>query len=229
VAADKVTGTCSVCLREIQLRGDQPIRHGFAAKNIQHGQHTGYHTGPCPGVNFPHLGISDEGTRWALKDAQRQLVNAEQELARLATHPDITWYPPLRGSTMRQRLPDTSRPVVLRYGDAEAYANDGRPTYARAHKGAVALEEARKSALEDMIARYEAVLASWTPAKYPTKGSVSTGPAMHMALERKINDKIMTGTCCLGVRRGHRMGGMAKTTDPAQVTCKRCRTTLGLP
>ena len=222
---DKIIGTCSVCLRGMQLRGDRPIRHGFAAKNVQHGQHTGYHTGPCPGVNFPHLGISDEGTRWAIDDAHQRLVNTNNSLAHLATNPDLIWYP--RKTAVRGA--DLPRGVTLRYGADDLSATDGRPSYARWHRSEVALLEATKRALEDAITKYEHVIAGWAPEKYPTSGAKTKQETIHMALERKINDKVMTGTCCLGVRRGHRAGLTAKTTDPAKVTCKRCRTALGLP
>src|SRR5579863_2198955 len=127
--ATKLQGTCSVCLRTMQLHDDHPIRHGFSAVGVRHGAHSGWHTGPCPGVNFPHLGISAEGTEWALKRARERLAVTERRLAELATHPDLIWYPTLKGSYNKVRggLPDMSRPVTLRQGEDVPYAGDGRP------------------------------------------------------------------------------------------------------
>lgn len=81
----KLVGTCSVCLRPMQLHGDRPIRHGFSAIGVRHGAHSGYHTGPCQGTRFPHLGISDAGTKWAIDDARAKLSGVEKRLAELAT------------------------------------------------------------------------------------------------------------------------------------------------
>jgi hypothetical protein len=143
---DKIQGTCSVCLRSIQLHGEKPIRHGFSAVGVRHGQSGGYHTGPCPGTRFPHLGISSEGTQWALDSAREQLTRTEDRLSELAANPDLIWYPRLRSSYNKVPggLPDMSRPVILRHGE-DAYANDGRPTYASEHRRMVAWSPRRQA------------------------------------------------------------------------------------
>jgi hypothetical protein len=226
---DKIQGTCSVCLRSIQLHGERPIRHGFSAVGVHHGQSGGYHTGPCPGTRFPHLGISPEGTQWALNNAREHLASTEDRLRELAAYPDLIWYPRLRGSYNKVSggLPDRSRPVILQYGK-DTYANDGRPTYASEHRRRVAEQTSLKTSLEPAIAEYERVLARWSPEKYPTTGATAKVEIVHMERPVKTARGEVIGTLCRGVGRGR--GPLApKTSDPAKVTCKRCRTALGLP
>lgn len=229
-AADKLAGTCSVCLRPMGLYGDHPIRHGFSAIGVRHGQHGGFHTGPCSGTNFPHLGISHEGTTWALAQARERLVSVEAELQRLAGNPDLTWYPRLAGSFNKVRggLPDTARPVTLRPGADVGFAGDGRPTYAGEHRRLVAAQTDRKDELERAITAYEKVLATWSPEKYPTTGAMKKVETVHMERPVKTSRGEVIGTLCRGVGRG-RAAFAAKTSDPSKVTCKRCRASLGLP
>jgi hypothetical protein len=226
---DKIQGTCGVCLRSIQLHGDRPIRHGFSAVGVRHGQSGGYHTGPCQGTRFLHLGISTEGTQWALDSARTQLTRVEDRLRELAGNPDLVWYPRVRGSYNKVPggLPDTSRPVTLRYGE-DSYTSDEHPTYASEHRRKVSEQTNIKNSLEAAIAEYEHVLTRWEPQKYPTTGAASKVEAVHMERPVKTVRGLMMGTLCRGVGRG-RGPLAAKTCDPAKVTCKRCRAALGLP
>jgi hypothetical protein len=211
----------------MQLHGDRPIRHGFQAVGVKHGQHTGFHTGPCQGTRFPHLGISSEGTQWALDHTRKLLDATNAELERLASHPDLTWYPM---DPRRADRRDFSRPVTLRYGEPEAFVGDGRPTYAWQHKREVAEQQARKNSLESMIDRYEKVLATWSPEKYPMKGAAAKAETVHMATPRKhTRYGDWTGVLCRYTKPGYASDKLPKTNDPGKVTCKRCRTALGLP
>jgi len=222
---DKLAGTCSVCLRTMQLHDDRPIRHGFSAVGVKHGQHSGYHTGPCDGTRFDHLGISDEGTRWALDRARQRLDSVNTELVRLAGHPDLTWY-----RTERRGRPDLSQPVTLRYGEDAGFSTDGRPSYKWEHQQRVDAQERIKTELERAIAAYEKVIATWAPEKYPTTGAAKKVETVHMATPRKNSrGETWTGILCRFSRPGFASDKIAKTDDPGKVTCKRCRSTLGLP
>jgi hypothetical protein len=227
---DKLQGTCSVCLRVIQLRGDRPIRHGFSAVGVRHGQSGGYHTGPCAGTQFPHLGISSEGTQWALDRERKHLDRLREKLAHLATNPDLTWYP--KKYDVKGGRADLSRPFVVQYGAVEpiAYRSDSPPSYARLHKAEVAQLEGHVNMAERAIAEYERVLASYSPTKYPVSGAPGKIETTHMATPRKNNrGEEWTGVLCRFTRQGYASDKLAKTTDPSKVTCKRCRDMLGLP
>ncbi len=224
--ASKLQGTCSVCLREIQLRDGRPIRHGFSAVGVRHGQSGGYHTGPCAGTQFPHLGISSEGTAWALDRERRFLEGTHKRLADLAANPDITWFP--KKYDIRGGRADLSKPVVVKHGDERSYST-GQPSYDQLHRARKAELEQHVNQAERAIAEYERVLGSWSPEKYPTTGAAVKVETVHM--ERPIKNlrgETTIGTLCRSARRG-RVAFLAKTDDPAKVTCKRCRATLGLP
>jgi hypothetical protein len=238
---DKLQGTCSVCLRMMQLHGDSPIRHGFSAVGVRHGQHGGWHTGPCPGVNFPHLGVSSEGTSWALGQARKKLGDVQSAIAELEAYPDLTWYP-TKGYGA-QRLPDLSRPVVLKHGEEDRAwesltqaekdqaierSRMGAPTYASLHSRKLQGLRNQETELERTIAEYERVLANWSPEKYPTTGAAKKVDVVHMERPITVRGETVAGVLCKGLRamRGQRL---LKTSDPSKVTCKRCRAALGLP
>ena len=227
-AADKLQGTCGVCLRLMQLRGDRPIRHGFSAVGVRHGQSGGYHTGPCAGTEFPHLGISTEGTTWALDREQRFLDRTNKALVDLAANPDITWYP--KKYDVRGGRPDLSKPFVVKYGDeAPVVMRSGdAPSYDQLHRAEKVKLENQQHAAEHAITAYERVLANWSPEKYPTIGAPVKVETVHMERPITIRGQTIVGVLCKGLRamRGQRL---LKTTDPANVTCKRCRAALGLP
>ena len=225
MATDKLQGTCSVCLRMMQLRGDHPIRHGFSAIGVRHGQSGGYHTGPCPGTQYPHLGISTEGTTWALARERGVLERLNEALDRLATNPDLTWYPKkydVRGGRL-----DLSRKHVVKYGDEQQLMIDGgAPSYASLHRQEKAQLENHKDMAERAITEYERVLSSWSPEKYPTKGAPTKEATVHMEHRRKTVRGEIVGNLC---RFSRRPTFSARTCDPKEVTCKRCRAQLGLP
>ena len=220
---DKLAGTCSVCLRPMQLHGDHPIRHGFSAVGVRHGAHSGYHTGPCGGLTFPHLGISTVGTQWALKQARERLVGVNEDLRKLESKPDLTWYPSSRG------LPDIMHPVVLRPGEDVGYAVDGRPTYAWELKKRVTAATNIKDELDRAIAEYDRVISTWSPEKYAVTGAAKKIETVHMATPRKSLRGEWIGILCRFTRMGGASSLAKKTEDPSKVTCKRCRVTLGLP
>jgi len=228
-ATDKLAGTCSVCLRTMQLYGDHPIRHGFSAIGVQHGQHGGYHTGPCGGTNFPHLGISVEGTQWALARAHTSLDSVRAALAQLATHPDLTWYP--TNYNVRGKPLDLSKPVILKYGEEVPYEvrSRGVPSYDSEHRQRKAKLDAHENELERSIAAYEKVIASWSPSKYPTTGAPKKVETCHMSTPRKNVRGEWTGVQCRFTKQGYASDKLTKTADPTAVTCKRCRSLLGLP
>lgn len=212
----------------MQLRGDKPIRHGFQAIGVRHGQHSGHHTGPCAGTRFPHLGISTEGTEWALVRERNFLESTKEALAKLATNPDFTWYP--MKYDVRGGREDYSRPVVIKHGDDDISSGLGEPSYATLHRREKTQLENQQDRAERAIAEYKRVLASWSPEKYPTTGAPAKVETTHMEMPRKhVRFGKWKGILCRFTRAGHASDKLAKTDDPKKVTCKRCRTLLGLP
>ena len=227
-ATDKLAGTCSVCLRMMQLHGDRPIRHGFSAVGIRHGQSGGYHTGPCAGTQFPHLGISAEGTVWALDRERRFLERTEKALADLATNPDLTWYP--KKYDVRGGRPDLSKPVVVKYGDERQLSIEGgAPSYVSLHQSKKAALDNQRHATERAIDAYEKVLATWSPEKYPVTGAAKKIETCHMATPRKNVRGEWTGVQCRFTKPGYASDKLPKSDDPSKITCKRCRSALGMP
>ncbi len=225
---DKLAGTCSVCLRTMQLHGERPIRHGFSAIGVHHGQHSGYHTGPCDGTRFSHLGISTEGTQWALERARTYLDGTRTELAKLETRPDFTWYP--TKYNVAGRPLDLANPVVVKHGVDPGWDTRGVPSYESLYRKRKAELDARESELERAIAAYEKVIATWSPAKYPTTGATAKVETTHMATPRKNSrSETWTGILCRFTKQGSASTLAKKTDDPSKVTCKRCRSALGLP
>jgi hypothetical protein len=75
------------------------------------------------------------------------------------------------------------------------------------------------------------VLTSWSPGKYPTISAKAKAVTVHMEriiIRGSFGPVTEVGVLCKGLRamRGQRL---LKTSDPAKVTCKRCREALGLP
>lgn len=225
----KLAGTCSVCLRILQLRGDRPIRHGFSAVGVRHGQSGGYHTGPCAGTQYPHLGISTEGTVWALDRERKSLAQRDEALARLATNPDFTWHPKKYDTRLGRSITDFSQPIVVKYGADRDYST-GAPSYDSLHRTMTVQLKSEREMIERAIAEYERVLASWSPAKYPVTVTAKKIETVHMATPRKhTRFGEWEGVLCRFTRPGYASDKLVKTKDPAEVTCKRCRTLLGLP
>jgi hypothetical protein len=202
MAANKLQGTCSVCLRMMQLRGDRPLRHGFSAVGVRHGQSGGYHTGPCAGTQFPHLGISTEGTQWALGRERDHLGRLRVSLADLATNPDITWYPKkydVRGGRL-----DLSKPVVVKYGDEKPFVisshSDTPPSYEQLHRTRVAELDGHAHMAERAIDAYERVLATWAPEKYPVIGAAAKIETVHMERPITLRGETVVGVLCKGLR-----------------------------
>ena len=187
----------------------------------------GYHTGPCAGTRFPHLGISTEGTVWALDRERVFLTTTKDALAKLATNPDLTWYP--TKYVGGRPVTDFSRPVILKHGEEPPFGI-GAPSYESLHRSERVQLEAHERMAERAIAEYERVLASWTPEKYPVTGAAKKVETTHMATPRKNSrGEEWTGVLCRFTKRGYASDKIVKTDDPSKVTCKQCRKHLGLP
>ncbi len=176
-----------------------------------------------------HLGISTEGTRWALERAQRDLDRVRADLTHLATNPDLIWYP--TQYNVRGRPLDLSKPVTLKHGEELSWdlSRTGAPSYDHEQRVRKAKLDNHANELERAIAAYEKVIATWAPEKYPTTGAAKKVETVHMATPRKSVRGAWTGVLCRSTRPGYASDKLAKTDDPSKVTCKKCRKDLGLP
>lgn len=218
----KLIGTCSVCIRSMQLTRGKPIRHGFSAIGVQHGQSGGYHTGPCSGSSYPHLGISTAGTVHALGQASKSLESVTEALRKLAERPDLVWYRILYN--VRGKPRDLANPITLKPGADVPYAHDGRPSYDGEHRRRTSDLVSTRDQIKQAIDTYEKILASWTPEKYPTKGAQAKVETVHLAREISLGDgRRWTGIACRRTRPGYASEKIHKTTHPGEVTCARCK------
>lgn len=209
-----------MCLRKIQLRGDKPIRHGFAAIGVKHGvQQGGYHTGPCEGIDFPHLGISDAGTKHALLLSTKRLANVVDQLEHLATNPPLTWTP------RTGRTSDFANAVTITLG-ATSSSLDGRPSYKYLHKQRVDTTTHHAQQIGEQIKAYHKVIDDYSPSKYPTTGTPAKQKTVHLAEQlRNVRYGEWTGPSCTRTRGAEDAKRYDLTTDPKKVTCSKCKRT----
>jgi hypothetical protein len=154
-ARDPRLKTCSVCFQEIiTKKSGAPKRHGFQVISAGYGRgHLGaYHTGPCPGTDFLHYGLSDEGTKWALADAQRRLVQAEKDIRWLESRPVLPWVSESRYADAKQK--------DIHPGDPQDYRL-GAPSYEQYHKRKLTLAEQYRSSLLHSIDFYGDKIKTW--------------------------------------------------------------------
>lgn len=72
--------TCACCLRTIVLgKGTSPKRHGWSVQgNRSVGSYgNSWHTGPCPGVRFPHLHESPDGARYMIAQLRERMAGLQ--------------------------------------------------------------------------------------------------------------------------------------------------------
>lgn len=216
----KFKSTCSVCFASHKLYADgRPTRHGFSIVTQGHGSgHWGaWHTGPCPGSGFPHLGASTTGTEWALATAREQLEWAESDRDKLATRPPLEWIP--RALSRPGRLHElTSGPTTLLDGftGINGYQCDSWtqiPTYEKTHTERTNVNANRITSLTAAIARYEETITTWQPfAPTPVK---TRAPVRHA---RTINRRGKTRPACSG-----RAMSVLYADTATEVTCSRCK------
>lgn len=228
--------TCAFCLGAFHLSGEKdiPIRHGFNAYNIRHGQNGGYHSGPCSGVNYPRLGVSTEGTKVALAGFQAQLKLVEERLAWLATNPDLTWSYQETERTSRtgtgrrpvgEKFERTLKPGTqqerIEYKSRHGYTSSMYvPSYEQEHKSQTSTWELHKRSLNDLISKFQGVIDNWQPRD---KVYDPVKPVIHLQADLAKGAR----PSCNRVMQGFKAAALAArglmTTDKSKVTCQRCK------
>lgn len=97
MTAAKLAATCAYCLRpatRLAAGSTCPIRHGWTANGNgggANGQLGTWHSGPCKGVSYPHLGLSTDGLVAAIADCDAWIARAEAQRAELDARPALTY------------------------------------------------------------------------------------------------------------------------------------------
>lgn len=197
-------GKCSVCLRQHVLLNDHPIRHGWDVENITPGQGLlgTWHRGACQGVRFPHLGLSVEGTKWALKDAKARLKMVREHRNALESGDDA--------------LTDKST--------GRSYVR-GEAAYKRALKAALSEADSATAMLDSMIEQYQTIISGWKPAA--AKGrDYARGKILHKGTTEGKFEGHLTPLCKSWSGYEPYFGGAFYAKRDEDVTCKACRKTM---
>lgn len=222
----KLQATCSVCFHTHKLYGNGNLtRHGFSIVTQGYGQgHYGaWHTGPCGGINFPHFGISTDGTKWALDGTRAALKRAKAARTKLDTNPAMKWTPD------KWAVKKNVEPVKVELGDVERYFNyDGTPqefygdytviSYAKLHKVAVANVDGEIKSLTGQVAFYVKAIKEWV-AKDATP--VADAPSGHKKVNWKNREGVSAPLCKQWSMRYPAGTAVFAKTD-AEIGCKSC-------
>jgi hypothetical protein len=197
-------GKCSVCLRQHVLLDDHPIRHGWAVQNITPGQGLlgTWHTGACQGVRFPHLGLSVEGTKWALKDAKAHLKMVRAHRKMLA-----------KGD---YALTDEST--------GQSYVR-GEAAYKRALGAAQKEADAAIATLDAMITQYQSIITGWKPAAALAR-DYTRGAVLHKPTTEGKFEGHRAPLCKSWWGYEPYRGNAVYAKRDQDVTCPKCRKTM---
>lgn len=231
--------TCAVCLGTFHLQGQKefPIRHGFTAHNIHHGQTGGWHTGQCNGTTFPHLGKSVEGTVWALGQIKAKLALRREALAGLEARPALTWafrpnrydrnlykyVPDMTVFIERMLTPGTEESLAnYRQEDMPQHQSDHQvrvPSYERELASRIESVKLDIRSLMESEATYAEVIRTWQPFDKVAAVKVEM---VHKQINRQLSDgrKFSFASCNRRIKAGR---GAKMTENDAEVTCKRCQ------
>jgi hypothetical protein len=231
----RTLGTCSVCFAVHVLtsgKGTKTQRHGFTVVGAGrgHGHMGAWHTGPCFGTGYSHLGLSCEGTRHALDIAigrRDSLIKAGEILA---TRPVLSWTQEISEGYGSSR---TVRHVQhdVRPGGKSDHAI-GRPDYEALLASRIAHNDVERAAVERAIKTYRKVIAEWAPGKWPTvtgDGAAKPAQVVHLAAgwgraRGKSESTLVVGACSAWAMQAP--FGQATTKDRAKVTCARCKKSM---
>jgi hypothetical protein len=226
----KYEATCAVCFRvhKLYAKGNL-VRHGFNIVNRENGVfYQAWHTGPCGGIDFPHFGISTEGTEWALGQVKSHLARAQERLAHLQTRPTISWSADnkwdIQSGAQRHDLNpgDERRHVKFSEVNPEYKGNSFNyyvvPAYEAALKSRVSGVEGTIRSDERQIVNYEEAIRTWEPKDaVPVKSQ----KVVHKAANWKNKAGIPAAECKKwGMSRPE--GTAALTENASGVTCKAC-------
>jgi hypothetical protein len=144
------TGTCPVCFRNIKLKGDTMMRHGW---NVQGQRSQGmygmtWHTGPCFGVGFKPFEVSPNGTKAYLSSVLEPMLKTR-----------------IKRTQALKKRPATLR-VSLRPRKIEEITPE-HPAYERSLGIEVQKVEREIKSLKEEIKECHARIQRWKPQPLP--------------------------------------------------------------
>jgi hypothetical protein len=157
VVIDPRRKTCAACFGEfVVTAGNRPKRHGFSIITRGRGQgHLGaWHTGPCIGSDYPHYGLSSEGTKAVLEMARKRLKAVEGFIKNLENRPPLQWAQHVHG--------EKTKFFTIVPGESADYRT-GSPSYESLFKSKMAEHVGERASLLAAIDLYKEKIATWRP------------------------------------------------------------------
>ena len=244
--------TCSYCLNTYLTVGHEAhiARHGFTVQGQTAGQGLlgCWHTGPCDGFEYAHLGISNQGTKFALSRIQSALDMNRRRLVELGTRPVLhytetftakTAEPWARGAKHTQTfeirdgdskltyspfrkswMDEHYNPVTKDAPEAEPRYEIILPSYEKLLAHNIKETSDRIASLEQSEKTYTYVIETWTAEQYAPVAveRKASGPVLHKQVV--YQDRYRRPMCSRSLMsRGIKY--YAETDE--QVTCSRCK------
>lgn len=213
---------CSVCFN-VHAQGAlaRPIRHGFSivTRGLGHGHLGAWHTGPCFGASYPHLGTSAKGTQEALKRVRKQIEDLKARQTWLGTDPLLTWiWEPSRFELHQGK---TRQVIEVEPGTGADYSN-GRPSYDSLHKQATEAAARELAEAQKAEAEYKRVIETWTPEQYAAQPRLPKAVVMHLLAKWKRTE-FPVPQCKRFAMRRPIVSLDVLTTDESAITCALCK------
>lgn len=174
ITVPKLVATCAYCLRpDTTLVAGQlvPARHGWKAHGGNggaNGQLGSWHSGPCKGMSYPHLGASAAGLEAAIADCDAWIARAVEARAALDGRPALPYHKRdhnRRGSPVVETVmvePGAISPPPVQGTGARARV--WHPEYETILASAKRATDAELELARASVVHLRAVLRAWAPA-----------------------------------------------------------------
>jgi len=222
MATTDTTGTCASCLSTVRLMTTgKPVRHGFSIVGAVagHGLNGTWHTGPCMGTAYLHLGLSTDGSKAVLARCEADLASTIKHQAALATT-RATRSPVSELCANDWKAKRETRTFLIEYGARPPTRTTySVPTWEDVVGGRERAAQAQVNELRRMIAMFTEVITTWTSAKYPVVTIATKGPVIHQDAAWGKNSKQRVALC---QRWAFHPSASLLNADANVVTCTRC-------
>lgn len=227
MATTDTTGTCASCLSTVRLMTTgKPVRHGFSIVGAVagHGLNGTWHTGPCMGAAYLHLGLSVAGAEAVLARAKADLEVVITSQAMLATVRAEGHSVNVMISKSWRMAKVEPRTFVIAAGAASAYDGDYKvPSWETIVAEREAFARRQADELLRMITLFTEVVATWAAAKYPVAQISAKGPVIHKSARWGKSARGSEGMqVALCQQWAFHPSASLLNADASVVTCTRC-------